>query len=94
MSWVFDLIHLGHINHLQSAKSLGDILVVSLTADKHINKGPGRPFFYEKNRAKVISNLKMVDFVVINNSATAVNLISLLKPTYIAGPDYKKMRMI
>ena len=88
---VFDLIHLGHINHLQSAKSLGDILVVSLTADKHINKGPGRPFFYEKNRAKVISNLKMVDFVVINNSATAVNLISLLKPDiYCKGPDYKK----
>ncbi len=88
---VFDLIHLGHINHLQSAKSFGDILVVSLTTDKYVNKGPGRPFFNEKNRAKVISNLKMVDFVVINNSATAVSLITLLKPNiYCKGPDYKK----
>ena len=48
---VFDLLHLGHIKHFEKAKSLGDILVVSITADKFVNKGPGRPAFNESDRA-------------------------------------------
>ena len=40
---VFDLLHLGHIRHLQEAKGLGDVLVVTLTEDKFVNKGPNRP---------------------------------------------------
>ena len=88
---VFDLIHLGHITHLEKSKSLGDILVVSLTSDRFVNKGPGRPVFNERDRAKAVSSLKTVDFVVINDNPTAVNLISLLKPKiYCKGPDYKK----
>jgi len=88
---VFDLIHLGHIRHLEKAKSLGDILIVSLTSDKFVNKGPGRPVFNEKDRAIAINSLSNVDYVIINNSSTAVNLINILKPNiYCKGPDYKK----
>ena len=47
---VFDLLHVGHINYFKSAKKLGDILVVSITNDKFVNKGPGRPAFEIKNR--------------------------------------------
>ena len=47
---VFDLLHIGHIKHFKEAKEFGDILVVSLTPDKYINKGPGRPAFNERLR--------------------------------------------
>ena len=42
---VFDLLHIGHIYHLQEARAAGDVLIVTLTADQHVNKGPGRPVF-------------------------------------------------
>ena len=44
---VFDLLHMGHVRHLEAAKAEGDLLVVTLTADRHVNKGPGRPVFPE-----------------------------------------------
>ena len=44
---VFDLLHIGHINHFKEAKSLGDILFVSITADEFVNKGPSKPLFHE-----------------------------------------------
>ena len=64
---VFDLIHIGHIKHLQSAKNEGDFLVVSLTSDKFVNKGPGRPVFNYNLRAEVISSLECVDAVIVND---------------------------
>lgn len=42
---VFDLLHPGHIIHLQQARGLGDILLVSITAAEYVHKGPGRPYF-------------------------------------------------
>ena len=87
---VFDLLHLGHIRHFREAKTYGDILVVSITPDKYVNKGPGRPAFNEKYRAEALSHLKNIDYVTINNSATAVNVIKKIKPKiYCKGPDYK-----
>ena len=62
---VFDLLHVGHIKHLKKAKSLGDKLVVTITADRFVNKGPGKPLFNEKLRAEAIAALEMVDFVAI-----------------------------
>ena len=47
---VFDLLHYGHIEHLEEAKKQGDILVVSVTAAKYVNKGPGRPYFDDRQR--------------------------------------------
>ena len=86
---VFDLLHLGHINHFREAKKYGDILVVSLTPDRLVNKGPGRPAFNEKNRLEAISSLSVVDYVVLNNSKTAVSIIKEIRPNiYCKGPDY------
>ncbi len=87
---VFDLIHIGHIKHFISAKQFGDILIVSLTPDIFVNKGPGRPIFSEKLRIEFLQNISVIDYIVLNNSPTSVNLINLLKPDiYCKGPDYK-----
>ena len=87
---VFDLLHIGHINHFKEAKSLGDILVVSLTPDIYVNKGPDRPAFKEKSRLQAIAALSVVDYVSLNNSSTAINIINKIKPhIYCKGPDYK-----
>jgi rfaE bifunctional protein nucleotidyltransferase chain/domain len=89
---VFDLLHIGHIKYLQEAKSKCDILIVTLTQDKFVNKGPGRPAFNENQRADAIAALECVDFVAINHWATSIETIALLKPNlYIKGPDYSNL---
>ena len=90
---VFDLLHIGHIKHLKKAKQQGDILLVSITPDKFVNKGPGRPVFNEYLRAEAISSIDAVDYVVINDSKTAIKPIRLLKPNiYCKGKDYKNAK--
>ena len=87
---VFDLLHVGHIRHFKEAKSLGDILVVSVTSDKFVNKGPGRPAFNELQRLEAIAALGLVDYVVLNNNPSAVQAIQQIRPNfYCKGPDYK-----
>ena len=56
---VFDLLHFGHLNHFEKAKSHGDILVVSLTPDKFVNKGPSRPAFKESVRLEMLASLEI-----------------------------------
>jgi rfaE bifunctional protein kinase chain/domain/rfaE bifunctional protein nucleotidyltransferase chain/domain len=86
---VFDLLHIGHIRHLESAKKFGDILVVTLTPDIHVNKGPGRPVFSEHLRAEAIAALKCVDYVAVNKWPMAVETITLLQPNfYVKGVEY------
>ena len=86
----FDVLHYGHIAHFEEAKKLGDILIVSVTSDKFINKGPNRPFFNEEVRLKTLSSLEVVDYVVISNSDVAISNILKVKPNiYCKGPDYK-----
>ena len=88
---VFDLLHVGHIKHFKEAKSFGDVLVVTLTPDRFVNKGPSRPAFNEKLRLEAIAALDVVDFVSLNTSPTAVVPIQKLRPNiYCKGPDYKK----
>ena len=67
---VFDLVHPGHIRHLLYAKSKADILVASLTADRHITKGAYRPLVPQDLRALNLAALEMVDYVVIDPNAT------------------------
>src|SRR3990167_8149574 len=87
---VFDLLHIGHIKHFQSAKEQGDVLVVTVTPDRFVNKGPNRPRFTEKLRAEAIAALNCVDFVIINSWPTAVEAIKLIKPcVYAKGDEYK-----
>jgi len=88
---VFDLLHIGHIRHFEQARSKGDILVVTLTPDRYVNKGVNRPAFPEKLRAEAIAALGMIDFVGINQWATAVETLRLLQPdVYCKGSEYRK----
>ena len=86
---VFDLLHPGHIQHFIAAKRDVDILIVSITADKFVNKGPGRPIFNEQIRISTLSALSAVDFVTISRDKTAEKLIEILTPDiYFKGSDY------
>ena len=87
---VFDLLHLGHIRHFEEAAEQGDVLVVTLTSDRYVNKGPGRPEFTAELRAEMVASIGIVQFVAINDSPTAVTAINAIKPdVYVKGPDYK-----
>ena len=67
---VFDLLHPGHLRHLQEAKKQGDKLVVSITPDRFVNKGPGRPAFTENLRLEQLAALIYVDYVVLTTLQT------------------------
>src|SRR5436190_1757008 len=87
---VFDLMHIGHIRHFESAKRLGDVLIVTVTPDRYVNKGPNRPVFTEAHRAWAIGALACVDYVAINQSPMATDTIRLLKPNIFAkGSEYR-----
>lgn len=87
---VFDLLHLGHMKYFQEAKSFGDILVVTVTPDEYVMRGPGRPVFTAEQRKEAIESLEVVDYAAVNNWATATETIKLLEPRYyVKGPDYK-----
>ena len=86
---VFDLLHPGHLRHLAHAKELADVLMVAITTDRFVNKGPGRPAFTETLRAEALASLESVDFVMITPDATALPAISAIKPNfYVKGGDY------
>jgi rfaE bifunctional protein kinase chain/domain/rfaE bifunctional protein nucleotidyltransferase chain/domain len=88
---VFDLVHLGHIEHFKSAKSYGDYLIVSLTLDKFIKKGPGRPFFNEQQRMEFLKQIKIIDQVILSKTDSSIDVINKIKPDfYVKGPDYKE----
>ena len=85
----FDLVHAGHIEHLRKAAALGDRLVVSVTSDRYVNKGPGRPLFPERERMVVIAALRFVDNVILSDTGNAVSQIMMVRPAlYVKGPDY------
>jgi rfaE bifunctional protein nucleotidyltransferase chain/domain len=87
----FDLLHLGHVRHLEAAGALGDVLVVTVTADRFVNKGPGRPAFNEGMRAEMLAALQDVDLVAINPEPDAVGAITAIRPdVYVKGQDYEK----
>src|SRR5919112_1725443 len=86
---VFDLLHIGHLRHLDGARRLGDLLVVTITPDHLVNKGPGRPAFTETLRAEALAMLECVDLVAINRWPTAIEPIKILRPSfYVKGSDY------
>ena len=87
---VFDLLHVGQETYFEQAKKLGDILVVSVTSDTFVNKGPLRPVFNIEQRIELIKKLKIVDFVIKSDFQTAKEVIEKIRPDiYCKGPDYK-----
>lgn len=94
---VFDIIHRGHVEYLNEAKSLGDILIVGLNSDKSVKliKGDKRPIVAEENRAFVLSNLKAVDYVILFNEDNPYNLIkSVLPDVLVKGADWSADKII
>lgn len=90
---VFDIIHIGHKKHFDIARSYTGFLVVSITSDRYVRKGPNRPMFSEDYRAEMISSFENVDAVVINDDVTSINLINKVKPSfYFKGNDYKNFK--
>lgn len=86
----FDLMHTGHIRYLQRAKKEGDVLLVTLTGDVFVNKGPGRPVFNEDLRAENLAALACVDFVAVNHAVSAVEALHEIQPTiYAKGSEYR-----
>ncbi len=87
----YDLVHAGHVIYLQSARACGDILVVGLNSDASVQKtkGPLRPIVSEANRARVMSALECVDYVIVFDDVSPVKTIEFLKPdVYAKGGDY------
>lgn len=87
----FDVLHIGHIRHLQAAKRLAPErthLIVTVTLDGFVNKGPDRPLFTAALRAEALAALECVDYVAINKWPTAVEAIQMLRPSvYVKGPE-------
>ncbi len=89
---VFDVLHAGHLAYFKAAKKFGDYLVVSVTTDRYVNKGPGRPYFNHNLRAEMVKALGVVDHVVISDHPTAAETIRLIRPDYyVKGPDYRDL---
>ena len=89
---VWDIFHPGHLQHLKEAKAFGGdhtVLVVSVTADEYVDKGPGRPLYTQQERADMLMGLKIVDEVIKTSTPTAVEAIAHVKPDfYVKGADY------
>ncbi len=86
---VFDIVHPGHVRHLIYAKSKGDVLVVSVTADEHIAKGNVRPYVPETLRAINLAAFEMVDYVIIDRDPTPLANLRQIQPDYYAkGYEY------
>jgi len=86
----FDIVHPGHVRHLQHAARQGDHLLVTITGDAGVGKGDGRPLIPESLRAENLAALGCVDWVSINRDATAVDLLERLRPdVYVKGREYE-----
>ena len=93
----FDILHIGHLRHLEEARALGDCLVVGLNTDDSVCqlKGPERPFVSEFERAEMLAGFECVDYVTLFSELTAINLIRELRPhIYVKGGDYTSLDQI
>lgn len=89
---VFDILHKGHVDYLNQAKGLGDILIVGINSDASVKriKGNERPIVPQSDRAFVVSNLKSVDYVCIFDEDNPYETIKLLQPDFLVkGADWK-----
>lgn len=87
---IFDLLHVGHIRYFENARRMGDVLVVTVTPDRYVNKGLHRPTFTEILRAEAIASLSCVDYVAINQWPTVEETLRLLQPdVYAKGSEFK-----
>ena len=87
---VFDVLHYGHIRHLRAARAMCDELVVSLTADAFVNKGPNKPVFTLEHRIEVMSAIVHVTRVIASNYPNALHSLETVKPRkYFKDVEYR-----
>jgi D-glycero-beta-D-manno-heptose 1-phosphate adenylyltransferase len=87
----FDLLHVGHVRYLQTARALGDLLVVGLNGDRSVHelKGGGRPITTQSDRAEILAALACVDLVTIFPEIRATKFLAAVRPAvYVKGGDY------
>jgi D-beta-D-heptose 7-phosphate kinase/D-beta-D-heptose 1-phosphate adenosyltransferase len=93
----FDLLHAGHLRIFREAKKRGDILIVGLNSDASVKKlkGPDRPLVPAKERAELLANLELIDYVIIFAEETPENLIRAIRPdVLVKGADYKLRQIV
>lgn len=89
----FDILHRGHIEYLTKAADFGEILIIGLNSDKSIKKikGNGRPIMEEQSRALFLASFQFVNYVILFDEETPIDLINYIKPDILVkGGDYKK----
>lgn len=90
---VFDLVHPGHIIHFEQAKEMGDVLVVSVTSERFVRKGPGRPYFNDNLRMKFLESISVIDYVMLSENDTVDDIVEVVEPDiYVKGEEYKKTK--
>lgn len=88
---VFDLLHPGHIIHLEQAKGMADVLVVSVTAAQYVRKGPDRPYFDDEMRMRTLAALACVDYVMLSEGYTVDDIVECVEPDfYVKGEEYAR----
>tara|TARA_Y100000591_G_C21435259_1_gene498896 strand:- start:14 stop:496 length:483 start_codon:yes stop_codon:yes gene_type:complete len=93
----FDLLHSGHLKLLKKAKSFADVLIVGINSDSSVRvlKGEGRPVVNQEDRLVILACLKIVDFVIIFEEETPLNLIKCISPSVLVkGGDYKLSEIV
>ena len=93
----FDILHKGHVQYLDKAKSFGDVLILGLNSDASVSalKGPNRPINCEDDRAYILAALESVDYVVKFTDDTPLSLIEIIKPdVLVKGGDYEGKKVV
>jgi rfaE bifunctional protein nucleotidyltransferase chain/domain len=93
----FDILHLGHVEYLNEAKALGDVLVIGLNSDESVKrlKGADRPINNERDRKAMLLNLKAVDCVQVFSNDTPLEIIKLIEPDILVkGGDWKVEQIV
>jgi D-beta-D-heptose 7-phosphate kinase / D-beta-D-heptose 1-phosphate adenosyltransferase len=93
----FDILHIGHIKYLEAAKKFGDILILGLNSDKSVRnlKGKNRPINNQNDRAYLLASIEIIDYVVIFDEDTPIDLIKIIQPDILAkGGDYKNKKVV
>lgn len=93
----FDILHRGHVDYLNKAKALGDILIVAINSDSSVRKlkGPNRPITAQGDRAEILAGLESVDFITIFDEDTPAALINKLRPDILVkGADWQKDKVV
>ncbi len=86
----FDILHPGHVAHLEAAKALGDYLIVGITANDYVQKGAGRPAVTARDRARAVRALRCVDHVILDHHPTPEWMITTYRPAiFVKGADYQ-----